>query len=109
MSEPTIMSLAVDVAGISGDIKTIFKQLEKQSAILESVHAVATQVQLQGKDIAGIHKDVSDVIKDVATVSNEINEIKTKPAKRWDNLVTQIIALVVVLVFGLIVGKIGLS
>ncbi len=46
--------------------------------------------------------------KDVKEIKGDIKTIKEKPAKKWDNLVNQIIALVVAAVGGFILAKFGL-
>jgi hypothetical protein len=102
MSEPTITTLAVSVAELRRDFKTAFTQIEKNSSTAESVHDLVTEVKLQGQALSTLVQKFTDL-------SNDIKEVKAKPAKRWDNLVTQIIALVVALVFGLIMAKIGIS
>ena len=48
------------------------------------------------------------VEKDVKEMKNDVKTLITKPAKRWDNLVSQLITLVVAAIFGFILAKIGL-
>lgn len=48
------------------------------------------------------------VEKDVKEMKTDIKTLITKPAKRWDNLVSQLITLIVAAIFGFILAKIGL-
>jgi seryl-tRNA synthetase len=48
------------------------------------------------------------VEKDVKEMKNDVKTLITKPAKRWDNLVSQLITLIVAAIFGFILAKIGL-
>ena len=45
---------------------------------------------------------------DVQEIKTDVKELKNKPAKRWDNLVTQIITIIVAALAGYILSKIGL-
>ena len=48
------------------------------------------------------------VEKDVKEIKTDVKELTSKPAKRWDNLVTQIITTLVAAIAGYIFAKIGL-
>ena len=48
------------------------------------------------------------VESDVKEMKSDIKTLVSKPAKRWDSLVSQIITLVVAAVVGFILAKIGL-
>lgn len=49
-----------------------------------------------------------NVEKDVKEIKSDVKELANKPAKRWDNLVSQIITLVVAAVVGFLLARIGL-
>ena len=49
-----------------------------------------------------------NVEKDVKEIKSDVKELASKPAKRWDNLVSQIITLVVAAVVGFLLARIGL-
>lgn len=48
------------------------------------------------------------VESDVKEIKTEVKNLTSKPAKRWDNLVTQLITIVVAAIAGFILAKIGL-
>ena len=45
---------------------------------------------------------------DVKEIKADVKELAGKPAKRWENLVTQAITLLVAAIAGFILAKIGL-
>ncbi len=49
-----------------------------------------------------------NVERDVKEIKNDIKDIKEKPAKRWDSMVTQIISILISAVLGYIIAKFGL-
>lgn len=48
------------------------------------------------------------VESDVKEIKNDVKTLTSKPAKRWDNLVSQIITLVVAAFIGFVLARIGL-
>lgn len=50
----------------------------------------------------------SNVENDVKEIKSDVKTLTTKPAKRWDNLINQIITIVVAAIAGFILAKIGL-
>lgn len=50
-----------------------------------------------------------NVENDVKEIKNDVKSLTSKPGKRWDNLVTQIITIIVAAVAGFILAKLGLG
>ena len=48
------------------------------------------------------------VEKDVKEIKSDVKSLASKPAKRWDSLVNQLITIVVSVIAGIIFAKIGL-
>ena len=61
---------------------------EKQKKLTESVHTLALTV----RDLTNEQKTLSS---SVATVKKDVDELKEKPAKRWESVVTVIITVIV--------------
>ena len=74
------------------------KKLESESAVL---HQLATSVAVMAEQMKTMNTSV-------ATLASEVEEMKDKPAKRWDNLVDKIIWAVAGGVLAYIIAKIGL-
>lgn len=49
-----------------------------------------------------------NVESDVKEIKNDVKSLTSKPAKRWDNLINQIITILVAAVAGFILAKIGM-
>ena len=73
-----------DVKGIKTDNK-ILHEMNKNIAVL------ATNYEYQGKKIDCIETDIKDLknrkIPDVSKLESDIEEIKERPAKRWELLI----------------------
>lgn len=48
------------------------------------------------------------VEKDVKEIKNDVKNLTSKPGKKWESLISQIVTLVVAAVVGFILAKIGL-
>ncbi len=63
-------------------------------------------------DLVGTVKVLADreerVEGDVKEIKADVKDMASKPAKKWENLVTQIITLIVAAVAGFVLAKIGL-
>ena len=49
-----------------------------------------------------------NVEKDVKEIKSDVKELANKPVKRWDNLVSQVITLIVAAFVGFLLARIGL-
>ncbi len=74
------------------------KKLESENAVL---HQLATSVAVMAEQMKTMNKSVT-------TLTNEVEEMKEKPAKRWDSLVDKIIWAVAGAVLAFLLTKIGL-
>lgn len=69
-------------------IKTAFSQIGETKMIAESVHKLATTVEL-------LVREQKDTNKKVDKVINDVEEIKEKPGRHWNTLVTVILTAIV--------------
>lgn len=74
------------------------KKLEDESGVL---HQLATSVAVMAEQMKTMNKSVS-------TLTNEVEELKEKPAKRWDGLVDKIVWAVAAALIGFALAQIGL-
>jgi hypothetical protein len=84
---------AVDMAKSN---KRRIEKLECENTVL---HQLATSVAVMAEQLKGLNQNVT-------TLTGEVEEIKGKPAKRYDIFVTAAITGVVSAIIGLIVGLI---
>lgn len=83
-------------------IKTCFSQIADVKSMAESLNKLATRLELL------VH-EAQDTNKKVDKLTNEVEEIKEKPAKRWDNLVTLAITAIATAVITYFLTKLGLE
>ena len=83
-------------------IKTLFKQQADIKELTEIVHKLATSVQLMSQKQGNIEDKLD-------SINGDVEEIKSKPAKRWDNVVTVIITAIVTAVITYALTKAGLK
>ena len=74
------------------------KKLEEENSVL---HQLATSVAVMAEQMKTLNKSVN-------TLADEVEDMKEKPAKRWDSLVDKIIWAVAGAVLAFILAKIGL-
>ena len=74
------------------------KKLEEENGVL---HQLATSVAVMAEQLKTMNKSVT-------TLTSEVEEMKEKPAKRWDALVEKILWGVVGAVLAFFLAKIGL-
>lgn len=73
------------------------KKLESESNVL---HQLATSVAVMAEQMKTMNTSVS-------TLTSEVEELKDKPAKRWESLVNTIIVGVASAVLAFLIGKFG--
>lgn len=83
-------------------IKTCFSQIADVKSMAESMNKLATRLELL------VH-EAKDTNKKVDKLTNDVEEIKEKPAKHWDNLITLIITAIVTAVMTYFLTKLGMQ
>lgn len=74
------------------------KKLELENEVL---HKLATSVAVMAEQMQGLNKNVTKL-------TDEVEEIKSKPAKRWESIVEKILLTVAAAVVGFILAKLGI-
>lgn len=98
MGEEQLQKILENQARMEEQIKTLFRQQEEIKRLTETVQSLALALEKQGVALQSTEKKVSEVKTDV-------DEIKLKPAKRWDAIVAALIAGVV----GFLLAKFGIK
>ena len=97
-----VQLLAQEQVRMSEQIKTLFTRINEQKELTESVHKLATSVEM----LAMSQKETKQKVEKLFC---EIDLIKEKPAKRLDGIVTVAITAVVTAVVTFILTKIGIG
>lgn len=82
-------------------IKTLFGRVDKQDALIEVLRTQTATIGTLADGQARIEKKVSGL-------SGELDEIKQKPAKKWENAVDIVFKLVLTAMVGVLLAKMGL-
>lgn len=98
MNEETLQKLIEAQARTEEQIKTLFKQQAEIKELTETVQKLAIALEKQGVALTSTEKKVDGVKADV-------DEIKSKPGKRWDAIIAAVISGIVCFVL----GKFGLK
>ena len=109
---------------VEGEIKSIIMRLDRHEDLTLGIHKIASNVESLttqvkhlaerlDRNVTTLHSRVDENEAKNDTRFKEqgerLGELERKPAKRFDGIVTQIIGLVVALIFGLVVAKVGLG
>lgn len=81
--------------------KTIFQRLDKQDKMIESVRMLATSVEKLAMKQDTMETKLGDLCTDV-------DEIKSKPAKRWEGIVEKAIFTVVGAFVAYVLAQLGI-
>ena len=98
MNEEQIQKVLENQARMEEQIKTLFRQQADIKELTETVQKLAVALEKQGMALQSTEKKVGEVKADV-------DEIKSKPAKRWDAIILAIISAVV----GFVLAKFGIK
>lgn len=100
--EREISSLKADVNGIKEQVKTLFTHVERQDKLIETVNNMAL-VQQKMVDAQGqIREKVDDLCEDMDTM-------KSKPAKRWEAIMEKAILTLVGILVGAVAAYFGIN
>lgn len=100
--EREISEIRAHQAAAEEQHKTIFRRLDKQDEMIESVHKLATSVERLTLKQDNIQTKVDDLCADM-------DEIKAKPGKRWESIVEKVILTIVGALVGAALVKFGLQ
>ena len=85
----------------SEQIKTLFSRVDQQQKMMESINDLAISV----KELA---LQQGQMQKDVAGLQGDVEAIKQKPAKKWEDASAKVLWAILAAVIGLALGKFGL-
>lgn len=89
-------------ARMEEQIRGIYMRLDEQKELTESVHKLAISLER----LTTAQKSTADKVD---TLSNDVEELKTRPAKKWDGATTVVITAIITAVLTFIFTRIGLK
>jgi len=81
-------------------IKTLFSRVDQQQKMMESINDLTLSV----KELA---LQQGQMQKDVAGLQDDVEVIKQKPAKKWEDVTSKVLWALLAAVIGLVLGKFG--
>lgn len=93
MNEQQAQEMLEKLARMDEQIKTLFKQQAEIKELTETVQKLAIALEKQGVALQSTEKKVD-------AVKGDVDDIKSKPAKRWDAIIAALITGVVCYVLG---------
>jgi len=93
-------------ATLEGSMKTAFKRLDGHDSDIKEIKSDNKILHEMNKNIAVLAANNEYQGKKIDCIEVDIKELKEKPAKRYDTIVTLIITLIVSGVVGFILGKV---
>ena len=100
--EHEISDLKAKQAAAEEQHKTIFRRLDKQDKMVESVHKLATSVER-----LTFKQDTME--KQMGSLCEDMDELKTKPAKRWEAIVRNILCTIAGALVMYVLTRLGLG
>lgn len=102
LSDTEIQQALVDIAAQKEQIKTLFNRVDEQKTLTESVHKLAISLER----LTSAQKSTADKVDDL---TGDVEELKNKPAKRWDSATTVVITAIITAVITFILTRVGLK
>ena len=93
-----LQAVAVEQASMREQLRTLFRIFDEQKELTKSVGDLALSV----RDLANAQKNTAD---NVCNIQTDVDELKSKPAKRWESLMAAIIAAIVSGVIGFFIAR----
>lgn len=96
MSEETakeITEIRVAIGRQGEQIKTLYSRLDKQDALIDTVNQLAISIEK-------LASGQEDIKKDIGIMRKDVDDLRQRPAKRWDAVVAAIITGVVAYIIG---------
>lgn len=81
-------------AGAKSDIATLYRRVDKQDKIIDSLRDLNASVVALAQNVQGLR--------------SEMDDIQAKPAKRWDTVITAVITAVVSITITYLLTKLGM-
>lgn len=82
-------------------IKTLFTRVDQQDKLIQSLNTLTVSV----KELA---MGLNSVKEDVGSLQNDVEVIKAKPGKKWDDISSKVMWAIIAAIIGLVLGKFGL-
>lgn len=104
-----LVQINATLATHSEQIKGALKRIDEQAQLTATVHKLATSIELLVAKQEITSEKVAETNKKLEAINRDVEDIKQKPARKWEDLVKLVIAAVVGGVGTYILTKFGLK
>ena len=101
LSDTEIQQALVELSAQKEQIKTLFNRVNEQKTLTDSVHKLAISMER----LTSAQKNIADKVDDL---TGDVDELKNKPAKRWDSATTVVVTAIITAVVTFVFTQIGL-
>ena len=101
LSDIEIQQALVELSAQKEQIKTLFTRVNEQKTLTDSVHKLAISLER----LTSAQKNIADKVDDL---TGDVDELKNKPAKRWDSATTVAVTAIITAVVTFVFTQIGL-
>lgn len=81
------------IARMEEQMKAAFRRIDENKQLAESVHSLALSIER-------LTNAQENMKRELVVLTREVEEIKSRPAKRWESIIAAIISAVVGIVIG---------
>ena len=96
------VEFARKLAALEAVYKSLSDRTDKLEGLVETVHELATSMKL----VADKQSELTDHI---GSLDQKLEDIKERPAKRWESVVDKALTAVVSVVIGFILARLGIA
>lgn len=82
--ERSIAQMQSQCAAMRRDIKALFRRMDEQTRLTDTVHQLALSI----RDLANKQENTQQA---VASIRQDVDELKSRPGKRWEMVMMEII------------------
>ncbi|MBQ4073905.1 MAG: hypothetical protein IJD39_01720 [Clostridia bacterium] len=82
--ERRVAALQAQYAAMRRDIKAAFRRIDEQTRLTDTVHQLALSI----RDLANKQENTQQA---VASIRRDVDELKSRPARRWEAVMMEII------------------
>ena len=90
-------------------IKGALKRIDEQAKLTETVHNLATSIQLLVAKQEVTTEAVTETNRRLQSIINDVDELKQKPAKKWEESVRTVVLGILAGLVAFLLSKFGLK
>lgn len=96
-----------DIEKLAADMNDLHRQNSgTHERLWDELHALKEASAVQREQYKQIIEKLTDLQSSMGSLKTKVDTIESKPAKRYEDIVKQVISLIVAAVFGMILAKI---